>query len=300
MFFEKLKNSLIKTKEAFAESVNNVFSVFTKVDEDFLNELEEVLIMSDVGMNTSEEIIKRLRDRIKKSRIEDAQKVKEELKNVLVEILTENVDDSEIDADIILVVGVNGVGKTTSLGKLANYFVKRGKKVVACAADTFRAAAVEQLQIWCERSNIDLVKKEEGADPAAVVFDAIKVAQSGKSDVLICDTAGRLHNKKNLMDELSKINRIVDKAMPNSKKEVLLVLDATTGQNGVIQAKAFSEATGVTGIVITKLDGTAKGGMLFSVKMELDIPVRFIGVGEGIDDFEKFDAREFVNSLFDE
>jgi len=300
MFFEKLKNSLLKTKEAFSESVNNVFSVFTKVDEDFLNELEEVLIMSDVGMNTSEEIIKRLRDRIKKARIEDAQKVKEELKDVLVEILTEDVNDEDIDADIILVVGVNGVGKTTSLGKLANYFVKRGKKVVACAADTFRAAAVEQLQIWCERSNIELVKKEEGADPASVVFDAIKVAQSGKSDVLICDTAGRLHNKKNLMDELSKINRIVDKSMPNAKKEVLLVLDATTGQNGVIQAKAFSEATGVTGIVITKLDGTAKGGMLFSVKMELNIPVRFIGVGESIDDFEKFDARAFVNSLFDE
>ena len=300
MFFEKLKNSLLKTKEAFSESVNNVFSVFTKVDEDFLNELEEVLIMSDVGMNTSEEIIKRLRDRIKKARIEDAEKVKEELKNVLVEILTEDVPTDDIDADIILVVGVNGVGKTTSLGKLANYFVKRGKKVVACAADTFRAAAVEQLQIWCERSNIELVKKEEGADPAAVVFDAIKVAQSGKSDILICDTAGRLHNKKNLMDELSKINRIVDKSMPNAKKEVLLVLDATTGQNGVNQAKAFSEATGVTGIVITKLDGTAKGGMLFSVKMELNIPVRFIGVGEGIDDFEKFDAREFVDSLFDE
>jgi len=300
MFFEKLKNSLKKTKEAFSESVNNVFSVFTKVDEDFLNELEEVLIMADVGMNTSEEIIKRLRERIKKARIEDAQKVKEELKNVLVEILTEDVPTEDIDADIILVVGVNGVGKTTSLGKLANYFVKRGKKVVACAADTFRAAAVEQLQIWCERSKIELVKKEEGADPAAVVFDAIKVAQSGKSDVLICDTAGRLHNKKNLMDELSKINRIVDKSMPNAKKEVLLVLDATTGQNGVIQAKAFSEATGVTGIVITKLDGTAKGGMLFSVKMELNIPVRFIGVGEGIDDFEKFDAKEFVDSLFDE
>ncbi len=298
MFFDKLKESLKKTKEAFSEGVNNVFSVFTKVDENFLEELEEVLIMSDVGMVTAEEIINRLRDRIKKGRIEDTVLVKEELKKVLIEILTEGTDDSELDADIILVVGVNGVGKTTSLGKIANYYVKKGKKVIACAADTFRAAAVEQLEIWCERSKIDLVKKEEGADPAAVVYDAIQMAQSKKSDLLICDTAGRLHNKKNLMDELAKINRIVDKSMPNAKKEVLLVLDATTGQNGINQAKAFSEATGVTGIVITKLDGTAKGGMLFSVKMELNIPVRFVGVGEGIDDFEKFDAGQFVESLF--
>ncbi|MBQ7668980.1 MAG: signal recognition particle-docking protein FtsY [Clostridia bacterium] len=298
MFFDKLKQSLAKTKEAFSDGVNSVFSVFTKVDENFLEELEEVLIMSDVGMVTAEEIINRLRDRIKKGRIEDAALVKEELKKVLEEILLEGTDENDLDADIILVVGVNGVGKTTSLGKIANYYVKKGKKVIACAADTFRAAAVEQLEIWCERSKIDLVKKEEGADPAAVVYDAIQMAQAKKSDLLICDTAGRLHNKKNLMDELAKINRIVDKSMPNAKKEVLLVLDATTGQNGINQAKAFSEATGVTGIVITKLDGTAKGGMIFSVKMELNIPVRFIGVGEGIDDFEKFNAKEFVESLF--
>ena len=300
MFFDKLKASLLKTKEAFSEGVNNVFSVFTKVDENFLEELEEVLIMSDVGMVTAEEIINRLRDRIKKGRIEDAALVKEELKKVLEEILMEGTDENDLDADIILVVGVNGVGKTTSLGKIANYYVKKGKKVIACAADTFRAAAVEQLEIWCNRSNIDLVKKDEGADPAAVVYDAIQMAQAKKTDLLICDTAGRLHNKKNLMDELAKINRIVDKSMPNAKKEVLLVLDATTGQNGINQAKAFSEATGVTGIVIAKLDGTAKGGMIFSVKMELNIPVRFIGVGEGIDDFEKFNAKEFVESLFTE
>lgn len=300
MFFDKIKQGLSKTKQSFSEGINNVFSAFRKVDEELLEELEETLIMADVGINTTEVIIGKLRDRIKKNKIEDTDKVKEELKNILSEILTEEVERKNInDAKVILVVGVNGVGKTTSLGKLANYFVKQNKRVVAGAADTFRAAAVEQLEIWSERSNIDLVKKDEGSDPAAVVFDALQVAQEKNADILICDTAGRLHNKKNLMDELGKINRIIDKSVPSDKKEVLLVLDATTGQNGIIQAKEFSKATGVTGIIVTKLDGTAKGGMVFAIVSELKIPIRFIGVGEGIDDFYEFNEKEFVDGILE-
>lgn len=300
MFFDKIKQGLSKTKQSFSEGINNVFSAFRKVDEELLEELEETLIMADVGINTTEVIIDNLRDKIKKNKIEDTEKVKEELKNILSDILTENIESKNInDSKVILVVGVNGVGKTTSLGKLANYFVKQNKRVVAGAADTFRAAAVEQLEIWSERSNIDLVKKDEGSDPASVVFDALQVAQEKSADILICDTAGRLHNKKNLMDELAKINRIVDKSIPPDKKEVLLVLDATTGQNGIIQAKEFSKATGVTGIIVTKLDGTAKGGMVFAIVSELKIPIRFIGVGEGIDDFYEFNAKEFVDGILE-
>lgn len=300
MFFEKLKSGLSKTKQAFADSVNNVFSVFTKVDDELLDELEEILIMSDVGMKTSEEIIERLRSKIKKNRITEPEKVKEALKEVLVEILEDAPENNVVDSDVIVVVGVNGVGKTTTLGKLSNYFVKKGKSVIACAADTFRAAAVEQLEIWCERSNIDLVKRPDGTDPASVVFDAVKVAQEKKSDILICDTAGRLHNKKNLMAELEKIGRVVDRELPGADKEILLVLDASTGQNAVSQAKLFGEVADITGIVLTKLDGTAKGGIVVSISKEQQIPVKFIGVGEGIDDLQEFNAPDFAKALFEE
>jgi len=297
VFFDKLKEKLTKTKESFSGSISNVFSAFTKVDEEFLEELLDVLIMSDVGLVTSEYIIDELRSTIKKKRIIEPEAVKEELKNILAELLTFN--DIEISKDtVIMIVGVNGVGKTTTIGKLANYFSKKRYKVIACAADTFRAAAVEQLELWAERSNIQLIKKEEGADPASVIFDATVALREQNADILICDTAGRLHNKKNLMDELSKMNRVIDRELSKYNKEVLLILDATTGQNGIMQAKASAEATGVTGIIVTKLDGTAKGGMIFSITKELNIPVKFVGLGEGIDDIEVFDARKFVDSIF--
>lgn len=297
VFFDKLKEKMSKTKESFSNNISNVFSVFSKVDEELLEELLDVLIMSDVGMVTSEFVIDELRDRIKKKRISEPDLVKEELKDILVELLA--VDNLDIAKDtVIMVVGVNGVGKTTTIGKLANYFSKKRYKIIACAADTFRAAAVEQLELWADKSDIKLIKKDEGSDPASVIFDATVAMKEDKADILICDTAGRLHNKKNLMEELSKMNRVLDRELANSKKEVLLVLDATTGQNGIMQAKAFAEATGVTGIVVTKLDGTAKGGMIFSIAKELNIPVKFIGIGEGIDDLESFDARKFVDSIF--
>jgi len=297
VFFDKLKEKMVKTKESFSGSISNVFSAFTKVDEELLEELMDVLIMSDVGMVTSEYIIDELRQRIKKKRITDSDGVKEELKNVLAELLT--FENEEIKKDtVIMVVGVNGVGKTTTIGKLSHYFLNKKYRVIACAADTFRAAAVEQLSLWADRSNIELVRKEEGADPASVIFDATMVMKSQNADILICDTAGRLHNKKNLMEELSKMNRVIDRELSKYKKEVLLVLDATTGQNGIMQAKAFAEATGVTGIIVTKLDGTAKGGMIFSITKELNIPVKFVGLGEGMEDIEVFDARKFVDSIF--
>lgn len=297
MFFNKFKEKMTKTKEAFSERVNSLFSVFTKVDEEFLEELLEILIYSDVGVTTAEFVIDELRERIKKKRLTEADDVKNELKLILEEILQSENSEEEEKKTVILVVGVNGVGKTTTIGKLANYFVRNRKKVLACAADTFRAAAVEQLTEWMNRSNVELVKKEEGTDPASVVFDATVRAKETKADILICDTAGRLHNKKNLMDELMKINRIIDRELPEYHKEVYLILDATTGQNGVNQAKSFLEATGVTGIVVTKLDGTAKGGMLFSVLKELNIPVKYVGLGEGIDDIEKFDTKKFVEGI---
>ncbi len=298
-FFDKLKQGLSKTKNSFEEKMNTVFSAFRKVDEDLLEELEEVLIMSDVGVETSTKIISNLRDRIKKEKIEDAEEVKEALRKEIQEIL-DSVDNSlhlETKPSVILVVGVNGVGKTTSIGKMANRLRQDGKKVVVAAADTFRAAAVEQLEIWANRAGCDIVKREEGVDPASVVFDAIKVAKEKEADVLICDTAGRLHNKKYLMDELIKIKKVIDKELPDASKEVLMVLDATTGQNAISQVKAFKETVDITGLILTKLDGTAKGGVVIGIVNENKMPVKFIGIGEKIDDMEIFNSGDFVKAL---
>ena len=300
-FFDKLKQGLGKTKNSIDEKINNVFSVFRKVDEEVLEELEEVLIMSDIGVETSVKIIDELRTKIKREKIEDEQDVKKAIKEIMKEILdvAEPKLNLETKPSIILVIGVNGVGKTTSIGKIANSLVKQGKKVVVAAADTFRAAAVEQLEVWANRSGSIIVKKEEGADPASVVYEAIEKTKEIGADVLICDTAGRLHNKKYLMDELLKINKIIDTKMSECSKEVLLVLDAETGQNAISQVKAFGETTDITGIVLTKLDGTAKGGIAIAIQSELNIPVKYIGVGEQIEDLQRFDADAFVNALFD-
>ena len=298
-FFDKLKKGLGKTKNSFDEKINNVFSVFRKVDEELLEELEEVLIMSDIGVETSVKIIDELRTKIKREKIENEDDVKAAIKEIMAGIL--DVESPELKLEtkpsIILVIGVNGVGKTTSIGKIANNLVKSGKKVVVAAADTFRAAAVEQLEVWANRSGSIIVKKEEGADPASVVFDAIQKSKEIGADVLICDTAGRLHNKKYLMDELLKINKIIDREMSESSKEVLLVLDAETGQNAISQVKAFKETTDITGIVLTKLDGTAKGGVVLGIVSENNIPVKFIGVGEQIDDMQVFDSKEFLDAI---
>ncbi len=298
-FFDKLKNGLNKTKTSFDEKINNVFSNFRKVDEELLEELEEVLIMSDVGTETSLKIIENLRERVKKENIKDEEEVKRALKEIIKEILDK--EDSKLKLEttpsIILVVGVNGVGKTTSIGKIANRIKKDGKKVIVAAADTFRAAAVEQLEIWANRVGCEIVKKEEGADPASVVYDAIAKAKEEKADVLICDTAGRLHNKKYLMDELEKIKKVIDRELPNASKETLLVLDATTGQNAIMQVKAFKETVDITGLVLTKLDGTAKGGVVIGIVQENNLPIKFIGVGEQIDDMEVFDSTDFVEAF---
>jgi len=298
-FFDKLKQGLSKTKSSFDEKLNNVFSNFRKVDEELLDELEEALIMSDVGVETSNKIITNLRNKIKKEKIEDEQAVKQalrdEIKNVLEEV--DNTLKLETTPSVILVVGVNGVGKTTSIGKIANRLKQDGKKVVVAAADTFRAAAVEQLEIWANRAGCDIVKREEGTDPAAVVYDAVKIAKEKQADVLICDTAGRLHNKKYLMDELVKIKKVIDKELPEASKEVLMVLDATTGQNAISQVTAFKETVNITGLVLTKLDGTAKGGVVIGIVAENKVPVKFIGIGEQIDDMEIFDSNDFVNAL---
>lgn len=298
-FFEKLKNGLGKTKQSINEKINNVFANFRKVDEELLDELEEALVMSDIGIETSVKIIDELRIRIKREKIEDEEDVKKALREEMAKLL--DVGSTELNLSttpsVILVVGVNGVGKTTSIGKIANNLRKNGKKVVIAAADTFRAAAVEQIEIWAQRANCDLVKKPEGTDPASVVFDAIQVAKEKNADVLICDTAGRLHNKKNLMDELGKINRVIDKELPDSAKEVLIVLDGTTGQNAIMQVKAFKETTDLTGIVLTKLDGTAKGGVVVGIVAENKIPVKYIGVGEQIDDMETFNSEEFLKAI---
>lgn len=298
-FFDKLKQGLSKTKSSFDDKINDVFSNFRKVDEELLEELEEVLIMSDIGIETSTDIISKLRDRIKKENIKDSEIVKEVLREEMVSILSETDNELNLETtpSIILVVGVNGVGKTTSIGKIANNLRKEGKKIVIAAADTFRAAAVEQLEIWANRANCDIVKRNEGTDPASVVFDAIKIARESNADVLICDTAGRLHNKKYLMDELLKIEKVIEKEFPNASKEVLLVLDATTGQNAIQQVKAFKEVTPLTGIVLTKLDGTAKGGVVLGIVNENKIPVKFIGIGEQIDDMEKFNAEDFAKAI---
>ena len=301
-FFDKLKKSLGKTKEAITEQVNNVFKVFVKVDEEFFEELEEALIMADIGVETSSEIIERLRDRVKTKRLTDGNDVKDELKAVISEILSE-VDSSmhlETTPSVILVIGVNGVGKTTSIGKLATYYKSQGKKVLLAAADTFRAAAIDQLDIWAQRSGCDIIKQKENSDPAAVVFDACNAAKARGADILICDTAGRLHNKKNLMAELEKISRVIAREIPNASKEILLVLDATTGQNATSQAKLFSEAAEISGIILTKLDGTAKGGIVIAISQEQRIPVKFVGVGEGIDDLQEFNPVDFARAIFEE
>lgn len=298
-FFEKLKNGLGKTKQTINDKINDVFANFRKVDEELLDELEEALVMSDIGIETSVKIIDELRIRIKKEKIEDEESVKRALREEMAKLL--DVGCTELDLQtkpsVILVVGVNGVGKTTSIGKIANNLRKNGKNVVIAAADTFRAAAVEQIEIWAQRAGAELVKKPEGTDPASVVFDAIQVTKEKNADVLICDTAGRLHNKKNLMDELGKINKIINKELPNASKEVLLVLDGTTGQNAIMQVKAFKETTDITGIILTKLDGTAKGGVVIGIVAENKIPVKYIGVGEQIDDMEVFNSEDFLKAI---
>lgn len=300
-FFEKLKSGLAKTKDALFKKVDDLFKSFVKVDEDMLEELEELLIMSDVGATSSEEIIERLREKIRDERITDPEACKVALREILVDMIGEG-EPLRLDSkpSVILVIGVNGVGKTTSIAKIANRLKQNKKQVLLAAADTFRAAAIDQLQIWADRVGVELIKHSEGSDPAAVVFDAVAAAKKRGSDVLIIDTAGRLHNKKNLMDELAKINRVIDRELPGASRETLLVLDATTGQNAVSQAKEFKNAADITGLVLTKLDGTAKGGIVFSIKQELDIPVKFIGVGEKYDDMQEFVARDFVDALFSE
>lgn len=298
-FFDKLKSGLSKTKNSIDDKLNAAFSTFRRVDEELLEELEEILIMSDVGMDTSLEIIDSLRKKIKLENIKDAEEVKKALRELMQEILDKQSSEININTtpSVILVIGVNGVGKTTSIGKIANRLKKENKKIVLAAADTFRAAAVEQLEIWANRSGCDIVKKAEGVDPASVVYDAIKITKEKNADILICDTAGRLHNKKYLMDELYKIQRVIDKELPEANKEVLLVIDATTGQNAISQVKAFKEVAPITGIVLTKLDGTAKGGVVIGIVNENKIPVKFIGVGEGIDDMEVFNSEDFIKAI---
>ena len=298
-FFDKLKQGLNKTKESINEKINDVFSNFRKVDEEFLDELEEALIMSDIGIETSTKIIGNLRERIKKEKIEDEEQVKEALREEIEKILeiSDNSLKLETKPSVILVIGVNGVGKTTSIGKMAARLARDGKKVVVAAADTFRAAAVEQLEIWTKRAGAEIVKREEGVDPASVVYDAIAKTREIEADVLICDTAGRLHNKKYLMDELNKIQKVINKEMPDASKEVLLVIDAGTCQNAISQVKAFKEQADITGIVLTKLDGTAKGGAVIGIVEENKIPVKFIGVGEQIDDMEIFNSKDFAKAI---
>ena len=299
-FWERLKKGLTKTKNALFGSVHNLLSNFVRVDEDLLEELEEILIMSDIGVYATEQIIEELRDRIKDGRLKEKDQVIESLKEIIGEMIGEHQPlVLESTPSVILVIGVNGAGKTTSIGKMSKRLRLSGKKVVVAAADTFRAAAIDQLEVWCQRAKVDLVKQSEGSDPAAVVFDAINYAKKKEADVLIIDTAGRLHNKTNLMNELAKINRVIDRELPGASRENLLVLDATTGQNAVIQAKEFSKAANITGITLNKLDGSAKGGIVISIKQELGIPVKFIGVGEKIDDMQEFDAKQFIDALFE-
>ena len=298
--FERLKQGLTKAKQGITDKIDDVLKSYTKVDEELLEELEEILITADVGVNTTMDIIDNLRDKIKENKITEPIEVKEALKNIIEEILTNENSTLNVEKSptIILMVGVNGVGKTTTIGKLANRYKQEGKKVLLAAGDTFRAAAIEQLEVWACRSNFDIIKHQEGADPGAVVFDAIKAAKARKVDLLICDTAGRLHNKANLMNELGKVFKIVDREFPEANKEVLLVVDATTGQNAVVQAKTFKEVADITGIVLTKLDGTAKGGVVLAVKSEVDVPVKLIGVGEKVEDLQDFDAKDFSDALF--
>lgn len=298
--FDRLKQGLTKAKQGITDRVDEVLKSYTKVDEDLLEDLEEVLITADVGVNTTMDIIEKLEDVIRSKKITDPQDVREELKLIIEDILSK--DDTKLDAShsptIILMVGVNGVGKTTTIGKLAHRYKSEGKKVLLAAGDTFRAAAIDQLEVWANRCNVDIIKHQEGADPGAVIFDAIKASKARGVDVLICDTAGRLHNKSNLMNELGKVFKIVDREYPEAKKEVLLVVDATTGQNAVSQAKSFKEVCDITGLALTKLDGTAKGGVILAVKSEVDVPVKLIGVGERMEDLQDFDSKSFVDALF--
>lgn len=301
-FFAKLTSGLQKTRASLNDKIDSVIKAFTKVDEELFEELEEALISADVGVNTSLYIIEKLRDVVKERRITEGDGVRDAIKEIICEILESGDNKLVMEGTpaVILVIGVNGVGKTTSIGKMAARFKAQGKKVVLGAADTFRAAAADQLQIWSERVGCDLIRLQEGADPAAVVFDTVNAAKARGADVVIIDTAGRLHNKKNLMDELNKISRVIERELPNSSKEVLLVIDATTGQNAVSQVQQFQEAAGITGIVLTKLDGTAKGGIVIAISHDRQIPVKFIGVGEGIDDMQEFDPADFSNALFGE
>ena len=298
-FLDKLKQGLSKTKSAIFGQIDEVMKSFVRVDEDLLDELEELLIMADIGVAATEDIIEQLREAVKDGRLKEKEQVTDALKAILAEMIGEGEPlNLSTTPSVVLVIGVNGAGKTTSIGKISNRLIASGKKVVVAAADTFRAAAIDQLAVWCERSGADLVRQNEGSDPAAVVFDAISYARRKQADVLIIDTAGRLHNKKNLMNELAKIHRVIERELPDAARENLLVLDVTTGQNAVLQAKEFSQAASITGLVLNKLDGTAKGGIVLSIKKELDIPVKFIGVGEKIDDMQEFVASEFVEAFF--
>ena len=296
--FDKLKDGLSKTRDGLTDKINEALKLAITIEEDLYEELEEILITSDIGMDTTVELIERLRSKIRKEKINDPAEVTPALEEVIKEMLLEDTkEEEEADKKVMLIIGVNGVGKTTSIGKLAAKNKEEGKKVLLAAADTFRAAAIDQLEIWSKRANVDIVKQQEGSDPAAVVFDAIEATKARDVDLLICDTAGRLHNKKNLMNELEKINRIIDRELSSYKKETLLVLDGTTGQNAVIQAKQFMEVCPIDGIILTKLDGTAKGGVVLSIKQTLKIPVKYIGVGEGIEDLQEFNAEEFAEVL---
>ncbi len=300
-FFEKLKSGLKKTKDALLKPVNDLFASYDKVDEDFYEELCDLLIMADVGVETSEYLVNCLRERLKEKKIKDCSLAREEFRDILRDSVGDGGELSFGEGlSVILIIGVNGVGKTTSIGKITHCLAEDGKKVMLAAADTFRAAAAEQLAVWAERCNVPIIRQNEGADPAAVVFDAISAAKKAGSDVLIVDTAGRLHNKKNLIDELAKINRVISREAPNATRETLLVLDASTGQNALIQAKEFGKAADITGLVLTKLDGTAKGGIVLAIKRELGIPVKFIGVGEGIDDLRQFNGNDFINAFVED
>lgn len=298
-FFNKIKEGLKKTRDAVVGQIDSMLKSFTKIDDELFEELEELLVMGDVGVPTAEKICEELKKKVKKEGIKNPNEIHRLLEETVADMLRGGEElDISTTPSIILVIGVNGVGKTTTIGKLANNLTKQGKNVILAAGDTFRAAAIEQLEIWADRSHCEIIKQNEGSDPAAVIYDAISAAKARHADVIICDTAGRLHNKKPLMDELAKINRIIDRELPDASKEKLLVLDATTGQNAVNQAEQFSLATGITGIVLTKLDGTAKGGVVLAIKEGLGIPVKYIGVGEQIDDLQPFDAEDFAKALF--
>lgn len=300
-FFSKLKDGLTKTRDSFVAGVDSIFSGFSEIDDDFYEELEEVLIMADIGVATTEKIIDDLRQKVKEQRIKEISVCRQLLIDTIKEQMRvdEHAYDFADQTSVVLLIGVNGVGKTTSVGKLAGQFKDRGKKVVLAAADTFRAAAIGQLTEWANRAGVEIISGQEGGDPAAVVYDAVNAAKARKADVLICDTAGRLHNKKNLMEELGKINRIIEREYPEARRETLVVLDGTTGQNALVQAKQFNEVTDITGIVLTKLDGTAKGGIAIAIQSEMHLPVKYIGIGEQIDDLQKFDADSFVDALFE-